>query len=565
MKKNQGFGESIRGMFIRYALLPICAIVLLWIFSVVLYGQLIIRRNNLAVNRQVCQAIARQYTAYSQQLHTASSDETFMALLAGRGKTADAYQKLYDFNNRQEIGSIFYLLDPDGNILLTNSWDHFSNFSEVSPDHARALAALRSDPARMLSDAQKTAHSGERDSVYTMAYALQKQGDVAGFLVFDLLKSDFLGKISGRKTSITVITDEYENVVAASSEGIVDRYGKFRPREDGKKQIELDGVPFFLERRQVENSPFQVFTLSSMLLQRQMEVYGFGFIIICMALILAMVFMLAKRVSRKTTASLDQLVGAIGQFRKGNFDYRLSLDQNDEFKYLSDQYNSLVEQISELLELNRELIDCTRVAEIRQLQAQFNPHFIFNVLEVLKYVIYDDADKAAKIIALLANLLRYSVSYSETIVTLQKDMEYIQNYLALQKIRYDDKLQFHILLSDNIRKCTLPKLVIQPLVENCIAHGYRRKDSLTITVTGTVEDGNIVLRVTDNGDGIPAEKLKTLRERLQNTRLEESGHIGLYNSHRRLQLLYGPEYGLKIFSVVNLGTEVVLIFPQKED
>ncbi|WP_320951253.1 sensor histidine kinase, partial [Enterocloster bolteae] len=243
-----------------------------------------------------------------------------------------------------------------------------------------------------------------------------------------------------------------------------------------------------------------------------------------------------------------------------NMDYRLKSQVFDEFRMLNDAFRNMVIQREELMLHNSELAERKRTMEIKQLEEQFNPHFIFNVLETLRYEIAIDSQKASEMVMAFANLMRYSVYYGSTIVPLQTDIEYINDYLLLQKMRYNRRLNYHIDIPEELMDLMIPKLLLQPVVENSLVHGMKDKHCVSVTITARKKDSTLVLSVEDNGSGISPEKLKELREALDQEDIYRE-HIGLYNSHRVVRLLYGPSYGLTIESSPGNGTRVSVTLP----
>lgn len=245
---------------------------------------------------------------------------------------------------------------------------------------------------------------------------------------------------------------------------------------------------------------------------------------------------------------------------RGNMDYRLKSQVFDEFRMLNDAFRNMVIQREELMLHNSELAERKRTMEIKQLEEQFNPHFIFNVLETLRYEIAIDSQKASEMVMAFANLMRYSIYYGSTIVPLQTDIEYINDYLLLQKMRYNRRLNYHIDIPEELMDLRIPKLLLQPVVENSLVHGMKDAHCVSVTITARMEDSTLVLCVEDNGSGISREKLTELREALEQEDIYRE-HIGLYNSHRVVRLLYGPSYGLTIESSPGNGTRVSVTLP----
>lgn len=566
-KRKQGFQESLRGTFLSYALLPTVILLLAWSVAVSSYTFFFVRSTTQQTGAKIWGQIAAEYNAYTSFYDELEADATFMNRLAAPARASDElvglHQRLYDFMRVRTLPGIFYLFDAEKNLIASNTWENRDDFLEHHSSMVHVLDWTDTEPNRPYNRTRRVSYTGDRECCYTFAMAFCREGEVYGYLVFDLLDAGFVSLAANAEVNYVVITDDFENVVIASDISLVDNIGRFRPDIEDTGNVSLGESSFYAVRRSGDIA-FQVFTLTSLSLQRQLIVFGVAFIILSAILLQFVMYKLAGRVAARNSAHLEALLEAVGQLEQGNLEYTIPESQIDEFEYLSDQYRVLVNEISSLLEKNQTLAEVTRETEIKQLQAQFNPHFIFNVLETLKYEIYVDAEKAEQIITLLAKVLRYSISIDSLgNITLGQDMGYIETYLALQKIRYDERLQFSIHMPESLRCCILPKLIIQPLVENCIVHGYNKKETLTVTVTGTIEHGDIILRVTDDGDGICEERLQRVRRHLNNHD-DNAGGVGLYNSNRRLQLLYGEDYGVTIFSIEGVGTEVVVTFPMRE-
>ena len=294
--------------------------------------------------------------------------------------------------------------------------------------------------------------------------------------------------------------------------------------------------------------------------QRSLVTYGILFLGLAGILMVIMIPPLTLRITKKNLQAIDELQASVEEMGRGNMDYRLKSQVFDEFRMLNDAFRNMVIQREELMLHNSELAERKRTMEIKQLEEQFNPHFIFNVLETLRYEIAIDSQKASEMVMAFANLMRYSVYYGSTIVPLQTDIEYINDYLLLQKMRYNRRLNYHIDIPEELMDLMIPKLLLQPVVENSLVHGMKDKHCVSVTITARKKDSTLVLSVEDNGSGISREKLTELREALEQEDIYRE-HIGLYNSHRVVRLLYGPSSGLTIESSPGNGTRVSVTLP----
>ena len=244
-------------------------------------------------------------------------------------------------------------------------------------------------------------------------------------------------------------------------------------------------------------------------------------------------------------------------------DTQINIKSNDEFEIIGDTYNQMLLDIKRLIEKNKEEATHSIVTEIKQLESQFNPHFLFNTLEMLRYTIHLDKKMANKIIINMASILRFSIENKSSEVKIEREIFYIKNYLEIQKIRFGDKFSYSIDVEERFLEYLTPKLIIQPIVENSIKHGYIQEKEFKILIKIKQKRERIQIGIFDNGKGIEKQELKLLKEKLLKRNLSLKEHIGMYNVQRRIELLYGKEYGLNIRSSSNRGTYIGIEIPFK--
>lgn len=570
--KKRNFYQSLRNAFFKNALMPILILVILWGVGTLVYNLLVVQRITHNANKEIAAVFNRQYGVYQQMLVDASSNQVLLAAAKEHSNLEQANEMLYQFVLGQNIGSIFYLFDRNGMLIASNTWSGRVNH-QLNPDYSisrhfdRFFAGeIRESRGDVIGKRLFRNTQGHRDCVYAMAAPIYDGENFAGYLVFEWLQADVMKYIDTRHINYLVITDEYYYAIVSSDNRILSPLSKFRPLEQVSGIIKINDADMYMVSSRGMGMPFVFFTVTTLKTTQQMLVYGILFILVTAVLLIVIMNQLSEKMAQKNTAHLDELICAVDAMKGGDFSYQIKENgshDNDEFEYLSTQYRLLLNQISGLLELNQRLSDMKRIAEIKQLQAQFHPHLIFNVLGNIKFMIYIKPEKAERMISLLANLLRYSIRSGNETVTVGQDIEYIKAYLELQKERYDSRITYSIDIPTEMLELKMPKLILQPLVENCINHGYRQKDTLDIRLTGELADGRAILSVADDGDGIEPEQLIQIQETLADPD-SDTINFGLLNSHRRLQLIYGPEYGLQVDSAVGEGTKVSAVIPGKE-
>ena len=204
-------------------------------------------------------------------------------------------------------------------------------------------------------------------------------------------------------------------------------------------------------------------------------------------------------------------------------------------------------------------------SEFRALQAQINPHFLYNTLETINWMAkLNKMDDISNMVVAISNLMRISINNKRCIITVSEELHYVADYLYIQHVRYKDRLKTLIDVDPSLYGLTIPKLLLQPLVENAVIHGIEKKKSGGfIEVTGRRDANLLIFSVKDNGAGIPEEKLAHILEEKEN---QDQGHtsLGLITVHRRIQFLFGFEYGLQIDSKPGSGTTVWVRLPMEK-
>ncbi|HHD5524027.1 TPA: sensor histidine kinase [Streptococcus pyogenes] len=238
---------------------------------------------------------------------------------------------------------------------------------------------------------------------------------------------------------------------------------------------------------------------------------------------------LANRIAAKNSRAINQMVrdmSAISRQEKR----RIDLESQDEFQYLSDQINQMVERLQQLHDKTLDLETQKLLFEKRMLEAQFNPHFLYNTLETILITSHYDSALTEKIVIQLTKLLRYSLTDSSKPVLLKDDLSVIESYLVINQVRFEE-LQYSINLSPDLASLAVPKLFLLPLIENAIKYGLKERHDVKINIACYYQDDHIIFSVRDNGSGIDAHHQKVIREQLE----AGESHHGLINSYRRLK------------------------------
>lgn len=283
-------------------------------------------------------------------------------------------------------------------------------------------------------------------------------------------------------------------------------------------------------------------------------------------LLFAAALLLAYLLSDAITRPITALEKSMKEVEKGNFEHAaLEVCAENEVGRLSQSFNIMTEEIQNLMEQSRHEQRIKRKYELKALQAQINPHFLYNTLDSIIWMAeWGKTQEVVQMTSSLARLLRRSISNEREVVTVAEEVEYTQDYLTIQKMRYKDKLEYEILVEQEISQEGIVKLILQPLVENAIYHGIKYKEGKgMIRIRGFRQEDRIVLQVEDDGSGMDEETLTHIFEK--HTKDTKSNGVGLKNVNERLQLYYGTEYGLKYESKIGEGTTATVILPAREE
>ncbi len=263
------------------------------------------------------------------------------------------------------------------------------------------------------------------------------------------------------------------------------------------------------------------------------------------------------RVLHKMTKSISE----------GNLDVRVENKNVDEIAGLGRSFNIMTEKIKELFENSIKEQEELKKAELKVMQAQINPHFLYNTLDTIIWMAEaNKSEQVIEIVRALSSFFRITLSKGNDWITIRDEIAHIRSYLIIQKIRYRDILDFEIDISEEIMNYTILKLTLQPIVENALYHGIKNKrEGGVITINGyKSEDDKIVFIINDNGAGMTEERYNEVQEELEDDSKEmvmKDRGFGLSNVHKRIKLYYGDQYGLGISTENKKGTEVSVVIP----
>jgi len=297
-------------------------------------------------------------------------------------------------------------------------------------------------------------------------------------------------------------------------------------------------------------------------LNRKVSSYIF-FMTVLLSVIVLVVIAVTTRILFGITNPIKSLMAATQKISKGDFSVHTDVRSQDELGNLADSINDMAGKLETYVTQIKEDERRWRHAELRLLQEQINPHFLYNTLDTIVWLIEgNDPDKAVEMVVSLSDFFRLVLSKGKEYISIRDEESHISSYLKIQQVRYRDILEYEIKIDPALYEYKILKLTLQPLVENSLYHGIKYKRAKgNIIITGELKEDIIHFRVEDNGVGMNEEDLSRLQKEITKPCKDTEVGFGLANVNERIRMNFGPQYGISIQSKQGLGTSVDIIMP----
>ena len=380
----------------------------------------------------------------------------------------------------------------------------------------------------------------DQSTVGTKGYAFIL--DAKGNIVYHPQQQQLYNELQTENISLIMDTDEDTVLTGTGNDGKL--YSISRSEKTGWTVVDCTNVKELLSKSRQAQS---VYVLTAIIL-----------------VIVALLF--SRFMSRSITLPIQKLRDSMKKVQEGDFSVSdVVVDSKNEIGSLTKSFDVMTHRIHELMEQNVHEQEEKRKSELKALQSQINPHFLYNTLDSIIWMAEGKKNEEVVLMtASLARLLRQSISNEDEVVPIANEVEYARGYLTIQKMRYKDKLEFQIEVDSSILYIPLIKLVLQPIIENAIYHGLKYKESKgLLIVKGFMKDGNAVLQVIDDGVGMDEETLAHIYDKHKVN--YHSNGVGVYNVQKRLKLYYGEDYGITYTSELGKGTTATITIPGRQE
>ena len=421
--------------------------------------------------------------------------------------------QLYHAANTSRSGALFFLLDDERQIVL-GTWKYLPAPIGEAPENMGLLARLQQSDGAPVTEWVEGVSASELD--------LAIGRSLPGGMVFFLLPGKFLVQELFSPYLDIIVTDRYDNVVLATGGRCLER-GETAPRKlsltlkSADRTIAEHGGQHYYVTQATLSTGWRVTTVLPVTDLLTRYAISIGSFVLVLLLFLPILWQSARREGDARSRAVQE-----------------------------------------------EAARATAIADIRRLESQFQPHFLFNTLENIKYMIKLEPDKAAQMVMALSRLLRYSIHGQKRLVSFAEDLSYTHGFLEIQKARFGRRFTYEEEIPEEALDCAVPRLILQPIIENAIKYGEAADGTIHVTAKArrrhSLSEDALVLTVRDDGRGMEPEESERLRALLARTE-DPANHTGLYNVHRRLQLLFGASYGVSFESKLGQGTTVILALP----
>lgn len=461
------------------------------------------------------------------------------------------------------------------NFIYSNEHETIYPMNEL--ENSKWLNTINSDNSRFFWCPSSYLTSDSSDTL-SLGKTIINPDDLSediGYLIINFKRKDLediISKINSIDGSISCIVNSYGDLVASSDDNIYAKYkniiDNIKPNGDTTlKKINIDYNSMFIQSSYINNTDWRIINIvpynmisSKINLQR--------IILIIIVLIFGGTSLIAGfYFFNSINKRLSKVTKGMREVHKNTLDNFIENDSDDELGELINNYNYMIAKMSVLIDEQYKSGKAIKNAELKALQSQINPHFLYNTLDMINWMAYKNMNsEISSAVKSLAKFYKLSLNKGKDILPIEDELHHVSLYVQIQNMRYSNRISLEINVNSYIRNHLIPKITLQPLVENSIIHGIFSKGAVEgkIIITGSIINDNICLKVSDDGIGLKEDELSLIlspeKLKYNDTSSKGSGY-GIKNIHERLKLYYGDDYGLSFSSIYEQGTTVTIKLP----
>ncbi|MFM1571883.1 sensor histidine kinase [Helcococcus ovis] len=437
------------------------------------------------------------------------------------------------------------VISNDGKILSTSPIDFEISNNMESLEWYRNLKKSN-NMAMVTTENHKGFSMNKTERVISISHEItNKNKKIEGFVVIDLsykFIEDYVSSINFGENGYAFITTSEEKLLFDSKQmntnSLIENEKYLKIIKDRMKTVEKG---FIASKIYIPNTDWILVGVSSTeqidQLQNKLIVNTVTWSVIILISTIALSVLISKWISKPLTNLVEEMKKVDESFSKIKIEYSDSI----EIHTLKTEYNLLLDRIKTLTKNIEEKENSKRIFELKALQSQINPHFIYNTLDTILWLIeFGENEKAIEVTKSLGMILRSTLSINQDFISLSNELEHVKNYMDIQKVRYDDKFEYVFEIDKNTLEILVPKLILQPIVENAIYHGIKPKKSKSfIKISSYIDDEDLIIKVENNGVDLEFDNQNRIKTKL--------GGIGMSNVEQRIKILCGNQYGIRMY------------------
>lgn len=477
-------------------------------------------------------------------------NKNLASLLAMSSESQNIMDDKTDFKNLKDIIKVseksdefikkIFLVSENGNIISNEKVNLETNKDMKNISWYKKLINSNNMAFASKADFSKISSDSSKNIISISKEIKDKNNKRLGFVVINLsykFLEDFLSTINFGKDGYVFILSSEEELLFKSKN--MEDFGKKDYEKLLKKRMKPEKMDFVSSNVFIPNTQWKLvgISFSNAISNLKKQLIESSLILALIVFILTL--LVSIFVSKKISKPIIYLIGEIKKTDKKLYKIKSLPQASSEIQILTKEYNNLIDRIFVLTEDIEKKEEQKRTYQVKALQSQINPHFLYNTLDTILWLVeFGENEKAIKVTKNLGMLLRNSLNIDEDFVKLDKEIEHAKNYLDIQKIRYDNKFTYEFIKKIETNNLYVPKLILQPIIENAIYHGIREKKSKSyIKIIVEKNPEYLIIKIIDNGLG-PKEKKENIPTKL--------GGIGMENVNNRIKLLCGEKYNLKM-------------------
>lgn len=551
---SRSFNRRLLACFFAVALLPvlITGIFLIQIMETMINSDY--EKKIMEQSGQIGTAFSELFSGYEKAVRQISANDKIVMMIDdtdswARSKTyTQFYKETIDYRGYAQ----FDIYNKNGECMFTTG---SATDKDTMPTYWGILKLAGESREGLVF--RREEHHVKGILLHAAGKIVDERGELKGYVVISMREKDFekVLRESGNAQAEIAILDGFWKLI----------YGAHFADEDSIREKLMAGEKLFDNYHSggmlitpIENAGLYMVMVCPEVFSGDMLPTMYSVLFVMLAGSILLCLFMSARLSRSLTLPIKRMNKAMHSLQEGDLSVRIPMEREDELGQMSQNFNIMANELAEHMEekvrKQKELND----SHIAMMQAQLNPHFLYNTLDTMKWVAKANRiPEIATMAAGLAKILRTSIS-GESMICLKEEMELVSCYIDIQRIRFYDKFRYFADVEDGLLECIVPKLLVQPIVENAVLHGLEECEEGSITVKVWKKEERLMIGVTDDGCGISDEIMEHLNSR---DREKLAGHIGFLNVDTIIRLTYGEDYGLHVDKPENGGTRITMTLP----